>query len=234
MAYIKNQKLIKAAAGYAGGKASDALINSLRDYVIQNQSLDWVFDLFTGRSVSNGVNSSYNSARNLIVRRDPLVLDLDGDGLELTAASGNVLFDHNADGIKTGTGWAKSDDGFLVRDLNGNGVIDSGRELFGVDTLKSNGQLATQGFDALADLDSNADGQITSADAAWSQLQVWRDLNQDGISQSNELSTLAGLNITRIGVNGSSTGPQSGQTINNSGAEHHLHPEWCDPHGGRH
>ena len=59
-------------------------------------------------------------------------------------------------------------------------------------------------------------GQITSADAAWSQLQVWRDLNQDGISQSNELSTLAGLNITRIGVNGSSTGPQAGQTINNN------------------
>lgn len=114
------------------------------------------------------------------------------------------------------TGWAGADDGFLVLDLSGNGSIDSGRELFGVDTVKSNGQLATQGFDALADLDSNADGQITSADAAWSQLQVWRDLNQDGISQSNELSTLAGLSITRIGVNGSSSGPQAGQTINNN------------------
>ncbi|RJP68351.1 MAG: hypothetical protein C4535_09160, partial [Comamonadaceae bacterium] len=141
---------------------------------------------------------------------------MDGDGLELVAASGNTLFDHNADGIKTGTGWAGADDGFLVRDLNGNGTIDSGRELFGVDTVKSNGQLATQGFDVLADLDSNADGQITNADTAWSQLQVWRDLNQDGISQSNELSTLAGLNITRIGVNGSSSGPQAGQTINNN------------------
>lgn len=161
-------------------------------------------------------NSSFSSARAVTLQRDPLVLDLDGDGLELISASGNILFDHNADGIKTGTGWAGADDGFLVRDLNGNGVIDSGRELFGVDTLKSNGQLASQGFDALADLDSNADGQITSADTAWSQLQVWRDVNQDGVSQSAELFTLGALNITRIGVNGSSTGPQSGQTINNN------------------
>ncbi|QRR33346.1 hypothetical protein JNX00_17100 [Hydrogenophaga sp. YM1] len=162
------------------------------------------------------VNNLFNSARSVVLQRDPLVLDLDGDGLELSAASGNVLFDHNADGIKTGTGWARPDDGFLVRDLNGNGSIDSGRELFGVDTVKSNGQLASQGFDALADLDSNGDGQITSADTAWGQLQVWRDANQDGISQAGELSGLDALGITRLGLNGSAMGPQAGQTINNN------------------
>ena len=170
----------------------------------------------TWASISELVNDSFNAARSVIPIRDPLVLDLDGDGLELSAASANVLFDHNADGIKTGTGWARPDDGFLVRDLNGSGSIDSGRELFGVDTEKSNGQLATQGFDALADLDANGDGQITSADAAWGQLQVWRDANQDGISQAGELSGLDALGITRIGLNGSSTGPQAGQTINNN------------------
>ncbi|MBL0943036.1 MAG: hypothetical protein IBJ04_01735 [Hydrogenophaga sp.] len=161
-------------------------------------------------------NTSFNAARAFIVQRDPLVLDLDGDGLELTGASGNVLFDHNADGIRTGTGWARADDGFLVRDLNGNGRIDSGRELFGVDTVKRNGQFASQGFDALADLDANGDGQVTSADAAWAQLQVWRDANQDGISQSSELSKLDALGITRISLNGSSSGPQAGQTLNNN------------------
>ncbi len=85
-----------------------------------------------------------------------------------------------------------------------------------MDTVKSNGQLATHGFDALADLDSNGDGQITSADAAWGQLQVWRDTNQDGISQAGELSSLGALSITRIGLNGTSSGPQAGQTINNN------------------
>ena len=169
-----------------------------------------------GGEIAVAMSQRIADARAVILQRDPLVLDLDGDGLELSAASSNVLFDHNADGIKTGTGWARPDDGFLVRDLNGNGLIDSGRELFGVDTVKSNGQLATQGFDALADLDSNGDGQITSADAAWGQLQVWRDANQDGISQAGELSALDALGITRIGLNGSSTGPQAGPTINNN------------------
>ncbi|HSX92129.1 MAG TPA: hypothetical protein VLG41_04345 [Hydrogenophaga sp.] len=49
-----------------------------------------------------------------------------------------------------------------------------------------------------------------------SQPQVWRDANQSGISQAGELSALDALGITRIGLNGSSTGPQAGQTINNN------------------
>jgi hypothetical protein len=166
--------------------------------------------------INGNVNSNFTAARNIVIRSDPLVLDFDGDGLELSAASGNTLFDHNADGIKTGTGWARPDDGFLVRDLDGNGLIDTGRELFGVDTIKSNGALATQGFDALKDLDSNNDGFITSADAAFGELKVWQDTNQDGISQSGELKTLSQLNITSIGVNGSTSGSQAGQIINNN------------------
>ncbi len=143
-----------------------------------------------------------------------MVLDLDGDGLELIAASGTVLFDHNADGIKTGTGWAAPNDGLLVRDLNGNGAIDSGRELFGIDTLKRNNTFATQGFDALKELDSNADGFITNADTAFADLKVWQDLNQDGISQAGELKTLTQWGITSISANGSTSGPQAGQVIN--------------------
>ena len=123
-------------------------------------------------------------------RRDPLTFDLDGDGLETTAiaATNPILFDHDGDGVKNGTGWVKPDDGFLVRDVNGNGTIDNGRELFGDSTIKSNGQTATDGFDALADLDSNADGKIDSNDTQFNNLRIWRDLNQDGISvvaQSN-------------------------------------------------
>ncbi|MFN7881487.1 MAG: calcium-binding protein, partial [bacterium] len=77
------------------------------------------------------------------------------------------------------------------------------RELFGVDTLKSNGQFATDGFDALKDLDANQDGKIDSADSVFANLRIWRDLNQDGISQANELTTLAANSITGIGVNSS-------------------------------
>jgi hypothetical protein len=169
-----------------------------------------------GEAISEAANNFFLGARNVVIRSDPLVLDLDGDGLELSGASGSIVFDHNADGIKTGTGWARPDDGFLVRDINNNGLIDTGRELFGIDTVKSNGALATNGFDALKDLDSNNDGFITSADAAFGELKVWQDANQDGITQSGELKTLSQLGITSIGVNGSASGTQAGQIINNN------------------
>ncbi|BCM03865.1 hypothetical protein MAFF301560_32520 [Ralstonia solanacearum] len=86
-------------------------------------------------------------------------------------------------------------------DRNGNGAIDSGRELFGVDTLKSNGQFATDGFDALRDVDADKDGKIDASDSVFANLRIWRDLNQDGISQTNELTTLSANNIVSIGVN---------------------------------
>ncbi|MEW6036671.1 MAG: hypothetical protein AB1648_00180 [Pseudomonadota bacterium] len=135
-------------------------------------------------------------------RRDPLVLDLDGDGIETVGTDPNrpILFDHDADGMKTGSGWIQGDDAFLVLDRNGNGLIDSGRELFGDSTLKSNGQLARDGFDALADLDANHDGVLNAADAAFANLRLWRDLNQDGNSQGNELFTLNQLGIAGINV----------------------------------
>jgi hypothetical protein len=94
--------------------------------------------------------------------RDPLALDLDGDGIE-TIGVGSVVFDHDADGLKTGTGWLKGDDGFVVWDRNSNGAIDSGRELFGVDTVKADGSLATDGVDALSDLDSNGDVRMPAS-----------------------------------------------------------------------
>ena len=150
-------------------------------------------------------DTPYTNPKSCMQRRDPLALDLDGDGIETTSSlTGNVIvFDHDADGVKTGTGWLKPDDGWLVLDRNGNGSIDSGRELFGVDTLKRNGQLASDGFDALRDMDANQDGRIDGADSVFANLRIWRDLNQDGISQANELSTLSANSITRIGVNAS-------------------------------
>ncbi|MGH7455336.1 MAG: hypothetical protein ACRENG_28545, partial [bacterium] len=93
-----------------------------------------------------------------IVYVDPLAIDLDGDGIETAGINGasTVLFDHNADGLKTGTGWLKGDDAWLVRDLNGNGTIDSGAEMFGDQTLLPNGQKAASGLQALRALDSNS------------------------------------------------------------------------------
>ena len=140
------------------------------------------------------------------VRRDPLVLDLDGDGIETLPINTTtpLMFDLDNSGVKKSVGWIKADDGFLVLDRNGNGTIDSGAELFGDATPLSGGGTALDGFAALARLDSNLDGQITSADSAFANLRVWRDTNQDGLSQSGELFTLAALNISAINVAASS------------------------------
>jgi Ca2+-binding RTX toxin-like protein len=150
-------------------------------------------------------------ARTVRLPRDPLAIDLDGDGIETIGLGANpTLFDHNADGIRTGTGWVTGDDAWLVLDRNASGTIDSGRELFGVDTLLSgtpgvDAVYASTGFEALRTLDANADNVFNAQDSAFTQVRLWRDLNQDGISQASELTTLAAQNIIAISLNASTT-----------------------------
>ncbi|WP_296645077.1 hypothetical protein [Roseinatronobacter sp.] len=80
------------------------------------------------------------------------------------------------DGFAEATGWVAADDGLLVLDVNGNGRIDNGSELFGDQTGHAHG------FLALAQHDDNGDGVIDEADTVYGQLRIWQDLNQDGIS----------------------------------------------------
>ena len=152
-------------------------------------------------------NTNYRNALAPPRPRDPLAIDLDGDGIETVGVvSGSpILFDHNADGIRTGTGWVTAHDAWLVLDRDGNGLIDTGRELFGVDTLLSgtpgvDAVYASTGFEALGTLNSNGDGVFDASDAAFGSVRLWQDLNQDGISQSTELFTLAQKNIASIGL----------------------------------
>jgi Ca2+-binding RTX toxin-like protein len=157
------------------------------------------------------INTAFLAAINFVYPCDPLVLDLDGDGIDAIEInpSSLVLFDHNADGIKQATGWIKSDDGILVLDRNGNGTIDSGRELFGDNTLNDStsdpNDKYANGYEAIAALDLNGDHKIDSSDAAYSQLRVWQDANQNGISEASELKTLADLGIASIGVVGTAS-----------------------------
>lgn len=152
--------------------------------------------------VSNQCNRYTTDAINWVPpRRDPLVLDLDGGGITTSAINplAPILFDQDGDGTKTATGWIAAGEAIVVRDLNGNGLIDSGRELFGDSTVLTHGpnagKLAANGFEALADLDANADGKFDSADAAFASVKLWKDLNQDGISQASELFTFAELGV---------------------------------------
>ena len=88
----------------------------------------------------------------------PIILDLDGDGVETVGVKDGAYFDHDGNGFAEQTGWASSHDGLLVMDRNGDGIINGGKELFGNETLLANGAKAANGFQALAELDSNHDG----------------------------------------------------------------------------
>jgi RTX calcium-binding nonapeptide repeat (4 copies)/Protein of unknown function (DUF2974) len=70
----------------------------------------------------------------------PLVLDLDGDGLEITNTGSGVYFDIDNDGLREFTNWVAPDDGLLAFDANGDGVINNASELFGYGSSLSMGR----------------------------------------------------------------------------------------------
>src|SRR3546814_3328924 len=89
--------------------------------------------------------------------------------------------------MRESTAWICADVGFLVRDLNQDGAITTGLEMFGSNTRLQDGTTAEHGFAALRELDSNQDGVIDSQDAAFSELKIWRDANDNGRTDIGEL-----------------------------------------------
>ena len=156
-------------------------------------------------TVSNALNLSFFGI-------DPLVLDLNDDGVRLTSYQDKtVLFDVDHDGgSKEQTGWVAANtitsgtppaintDGIVVHDWNSNGIIDNIAETLSEyynGTVGTGGDAGTKpftdGFDALAYLDTGSGGLGTpgyhdtvfnSLDDAWNNVRVWVDDNADGVS----------------------------------------------------
>lgn len=138
---------------------------------------------------------------------DPLILDLNGDGLVTTNLDqSNVYFDLDTNGFAERTAWVDANDGLLVLDRDGDGKITNGQELFGDQTLLSNGTRATSGFEALREFDDNKDGKIDASDIVYLKLKVWQDLNRDGVSQAEEMKSLADVGIKAINLSSTFTG----------------------------
>lgn len=132
-----------------------------------------------------------------IQEAEPLVVDLNGNGIELTDVrkGKGVEFDITGDGVKEQVSWVSPNDGMLVYDRNGNGVIDSGKELFG----DQHG--AANGFEELAKFDGDRNGTIDRKDNIYQELKIWQDLNQNGYSEIKELKSIEEYGIESIDLN---------------------------------
>ena len=113
---------------------------------------------------------------------DPIVLDLDRDGIELVSVAASAArFDMDADGFAERTAWVAPDDAFLIHDRNGDGIVNDISEFFG--------SAGIDGFAELEGYDTNRDGAIAPDEPIWGQLKLWRDLDGDGNTDPGELTT---------------------------------------------
>ncbi|HAU84669.1 MAG TPA: hypothetical protein DCW90_03930, partial [Lachnospiraceae bacterium] len=166
---------------------------------------DWLWDNFL----------DFDEAGHLIIRVDPIVLDLNGDGVKTISLGNGVNFDFDSNGFKEKMGWVGPGDGLLVRDVDGDGIINTGNELFGNETLLNDGNAAANGFLALADYDENGDGIIDENDSVFSELRVWKDDNQNGITDEGEL-----LTMEEAGIKGIHTAYTDSDLIDENGSAH--------------
>lgn len=136
------------------------------------------------------------------VNIDPLVINFDGKGAELSQT--RFAFDIDNDGTEDQIATLRPGSGLLVLDRNGDGLVNNGSELFGPRT--------GQGFAELAQYDEDGNRFIDEGDSIYHQLRIWT-INEDGSSQ---LAALGDKNIGAIFLGHVTTPFQIKDTANQS------------------
>lgn len=108
-----------------------------------NQEIDHIDEISDDISDHS---SDYETAQTQY-QRDPLIINWSGtDDIEFTSLDDGVNFDLDNNSFAEKTAWVKNHDGFLAIDLNGNGKIDNGGELFGDSFIMPDGNCSKTGF----------------------------------------------------------------------------------------
>ncbi|CAM3370909.1 Hemolysin-type calcium-binding repeat-containing protein [Asticcacaulis taihuensis] len=141
----------------------------------------------------------------------PIVLDLGGDGLNLTAVEDSDIIVKTAQGGLSRLGWASAADAFLAVDRDGDGAINKLSEI----SFAQDKEGATSDLEGLKTWDTNGDGILNASDENFDKILVWQDLNQNGRSTARELRTLTEAGIIGIDLNGTATGYTPGTVIDN-------------------
>ncbi len=128
----------------------------------------------------------------------PIILDLGGDGFDFVGIDdSNIRFDFTGDGIADRTAWLGAEDAFLAFDKDLDGLIKDTDELMLSTYAKE--EDGTD-LDGLRRFDSNLDNVFDGSDEQWEKFGLWRDLNQNGITDVGEFQTLEEAGILSIGL----------------------------------
>ncbi|QBL09680.1 calcium-binding protein [Rheinheimera sp. D18] len=131
----------------------------------------------------------------------PIILDLDGDGLEMTSIKASRAFmDFDNDGYYEKLSWVNGDDGILFLDLNNSGTLDQYNEF----ALASHAGPKMSDLDGLRTFDSNKDNLFNESDEAFFKAGVWVDKNANAKVDKGETYKLSDLGIVNLtlGKNG--------------------------------
>ena len=138
------------------------------------RQIDFNLELSMSRSFSEHYEESYPSSD--VIFSDPLVINLDYPMAEVSDVK--VRFDLDSDGAKEEIGALSKSSGYLSLDINKDGIINDGSELFGT---KSG-----DGFSDLAKYDSDNNGWIDEADEIFDKLTICF-LSEDGTQELYKL-----------------------------------------------
>ncbi len=129
------------------------------------------------------------------------MIDFSGRGITLSSQTKGIDFDLAGNGLLERISWpVNAGNAFLIYNVPSSGLV-TGDNMFGNYSVGPDGQVAKDGFAALAKFDSYRDDLIDSRDTIFSRLRLWSDLNRDGRVQNGELRTLAQMGVAAIELN---------------------------------